>query len=129
MPSLDTNILLRLILKDVPEQLKKAEALIAVNDVLAIDDLAITETVFVLENVMGYERQDIGELIMVLAENQFIDMNSEVIAESVKYYLEFNNLSFNDCYLAVKAKQQNKAPLYTFDKALTKNLPKIAKMP
>jgi uncharacterized protein len=129
MPSLDTNILLRIILKDVPTQLEKAEALIANNKVLAIDDLAITETVFVLEKVVNLDRPSISELILSLVNNQFIDMNGDVIAEALEYFLEFRSLSFNDCYLAAKAKGSKKTPLYTFDKSLAKNLPKLALEP
>ena len=126
MASLDTNILLRLILKDVPHQLAKAEALIKTNKTLTINDLAITETVFVLEKVVGHSRADIAKLITALTNNQYLEINRLTITKTLNHYLTYPALSFNDCYLAIAAQQASKTPLYTFDKALAKNLPKLA---
>lgn len=125
MPSIDTNILLRLILKDVPIQVAKAEKLVKEHQNLTINDLAITETVFVLEKVIGLDRDDICELISSLLDNQNIQINQEIIFKTTTYYQMYPALSFNDCYLAAAANQSQKMPLYTFDKALAKNLPKI----
>ena len=51
MPSLDTNCLLRWLLDDVPEQTAIISAIIDSEKNLAVADVALIETVYVLEKI------------------------------------------------------------------------------
>ncbi len=78
MNSLDTNIILRYLLNDVPEQTIKSKAVITGSSCY-VTDVVVTETVFVLERVVGMERSDITVLI--------------------QKFLGLSNLLYNDYFL------------------------------
>lgn len=125
MPSIDTNLLLRLVLMDVPAQYKTAIGLLEKHEKVAISDLAITETVFVLEKVKGIKRELIVEMIESFVANQGVVMNRTLFSRAIALYVKHKTESFNDCCLAVYAKLNNQTPLYTFDKKMVRDLPHV----
>lgn len=125
MPSIDTNIILRLLLEDVEEQRAAALRALAKYDTVAVADLAITETVYVLEKVKELPRKQIGALLKSLLANQHLDFNRPLIEHVIPHYLEHSAVSFNDCCLAVYAKLNGQTPLLTFDKKLARRIPHV----
>ena len=119
LESLDTNILLRLILDDVPEQGQKVQALISgKNRRFRIDDLALTELVFVLEKIYRLGRSEIAETLdIILSIPQFV-IDRPLFRATVQLYLAHSSLSIADCYLAAAASEHGAVPLWTFDKKL-----------
>lgn len=117
--SIDTNILLRMIFDDVPEQTKIAEKWID-EHTCHVADLALTETVFVLEKVYKMSRSDISINILAIIRNQNFNCNRIVFEMSLPIYTKNPSVSINDCLLATYAEMQKATPLYTFDKKLTK---------
>lgn len=122
MPSVDTNVLLRSLLDDIPEQTLTARAFLLGHDEISVADLAITEMVFVLEKLLGFDRASICLMIEVLIQNQHLNMNQHLLAEVVPIYLKHKSVSFNDCCLTVYAELNKQTPLYTFDKKLANRL-------
>lgn len=123
--SLDTNIILRIMLRDVPEQCMKVVDLLMRQGVnYRISDLAITEAVYVLQG-LGQSRAEIVERFQGLFELTDIEANRELFERVFRIYLENANLSFNDCYLAVEARVSGAEPLWTFDKALAKKVESV----
>ena len=117
--SLDTNILLRLLLRDNPKQYELALRLLESKKVrYFVSDTAINELVFVLEGYYQFTRVQVGEIVNGLLEIGSIDCNRELALHALNLYRTHNSLSFGDCYLAASAKNMNAAPLWTFDKAL-----------
>lgn len=117
--SLDTNIILRFILRDVPEQcLKIMDMFMRQGVSYDIADLAVTEAVYVLQR--HYTRVEIVERMQWLLELPDLNMNRELFERVFPIYLEHPALSFNDCCLAVYAELNEAEPLWTFDKALAK---------
>ena len=116
--SVDTNILLRVVMKDVPSQYEKVRRLIYRSDaVFYVDDVAISEAVYVLEKQQHYSREFIVEYLSgFLQLGRFVF--SQEILKILRDYLEHPKLSFNDCYLAEKAKSLGREPLWTFDRKL-----------
>ncbi len=120
--SLDTNVLLRLILNDLPTQHRQARELLNCGGQFVISDLAVGEVVFVLERNYKMARDDIAVVIKsLLAGEQFI-ANTKVINLALTNFVEHTALSFEDCYLAAQAEIEKALPLYTFDKKLAKRL-------
>jgi predicted nucleic-acid-binding protein len=117
--SLDTNILLRLLLRDIPEQYELALKLVESRKVrYFVSDTAINELVFVLERFYQFSRKQIGQVVEGLLSISTVDCNYELVLSALELYLTNRALSFGDCYLAASAKTMNAAPLWTFDKAL-----------
>jgi predicted nucleic-acid-binding protein len=122
--SLDTNILLRLMLADVSAQYDAAKKLVQRKGKrYFVSDAAIVEFIFVLERHYGFSRQQGAEMTRGLLSIKKLDCNRELILEALGYYAKYKSLSFEDCYLTASAKTMNASPLWTFDKDLVKMVP------
>jgi predicted nucleic-acid-binding protein len=117
--SLDTNILLRLILKDIPAQYDTAIKLLNRKEArFDVADLAITETVYVLETAHKATRPEVSEAITAITTLPNLNCNRALFSEVLPFYLTHPKLSFTDCCLAEYARQNQSEPLWTFDKKL-----------
>lgn len=120
--SLDTNVILRIMLMDVAEQCLKIQDLIMRQGyVYDVSDLAITESVFVMQR--DCTRVEIVNNIKKLFEIPGINANFNLFERVFPMYLEHPKLSFNDCCLAVYAELNEAEPLWTFDQKLAKQIP------
>jgi uncharacterized protein len=105
--SLDTNILVRLVVGDVPTQTKLVEKLIADSTKLDVADIVIFELVFVLEKLYFFSRPDVASSVSAIIRNKKINSNRKLF-ESMFTMPEYARL--------------NKAePLFTFDQKLAKS--------
>lgn len=124
LESLDTNILLRLVLNDVPEQTKKVQTLFAEKAKrFRIDDLALTELVFVLEKFYRLDRGEIAEALDIILSIPQFALNRPLFETTVQLYLANPALSIMDCYLTSSAAAHGAVPLWTFDKKLARQSP------
>jgi predicted nucleic-acid-binding protein len=118
--SLDTNILLRLLLQDNNKQFKIASKLIRGDKTYDVADVVFVELEQVLHFYYGFSRADrvttIGNIFLI--EN--INFNKDAIIPALKNYKEYPSLSFIDCLLAEYARINGSEPLWTFDKKLAK---------
>jgi predicted nucleic acid-binding protein len=117
MISLDTNVVLRFLLDDVPEQTKKATRTIEKNKVYVTDVVAV-EVVYVLEKVILLSRQDIAKLVTDFLSFANVVHNPYFLLEVIQLYKHHPSLSIVDCYAAAEAKAYNNQ-LVTFDKRLS----------
>ena len=117
--SLDTNIILRIMLKDIPEQcLRIQDLFLRQGCVYDVADLAITEAVYVMQK--NFTRHEVVKMIKLLFELPDIRANFGLFERVLPMYLENPKLSFNDCCLAGYAALNEAEPLWTFDKDLAK---------
>lgn len=116
--SLDTNVILRLLINDVPQQHEAAKELLAKasGQQLAVADTAVIELVFVLERYYGFSRQQTKEAVMGLMQLQEINGNRVLFEKALALYLDHAGLSFEDCCLSTYAALNQAEPLWTFDK-------------
>jgi predicted nucleic-acid-binding protein len=77
LTSLDTDVVLRYLLNDIPEQSLKSKAVIT-GSASYVTDVVAVEIIFVLERVISMERSDIATLI--------------------KAFLSLSNLTYNDYF-------------------------------
>ena len=122
MPSLDTNCLLRWLLGDIPEQTEQIKNLLNSEKSVIVADVAIIETVFVLEKIKKINRDAIEKAIMIVLRKETIMCNKELFNEVLPVYTSHPKLSFADCYLEVLARKTDTAPLLTFDQKLASQL-------
>jgi len=116
MISLDTNVVLRFLLDDVPEQTKKATNVIGKNKVY-VTDVVVVEVVYVLEKVILLPRQDITRLVTDFLGFANVVHNPYFLLEVIQLYEHHPSLSVVDCYATAEAKAYNNQ-LITFDKRL-----------
>jgi len=125
--SLDANIILRLLTKDIPDKYVLAQKLITSGAQFDVADTAIIESIYALHEYYKVPRQLVKEAIQALQTNKNLRINIPVFDEALALFVRRPALSVEDCYLASRAKQQAALPLWTFDKKLSKQSDGLAK--
>ncbi len=119
--SFDTNIILRLMLKDIPGQCRRLQDLfMRANIQYHVADLVITEAVYVMESNYRLSREKIVDGIQRLLLFPGVNYNQELFRRVFPMYLEQPKMSFNDCCLVAYAALNEAEPLWTFDRDLAK---------
>ena len=117
--SFDTNVLLRLLLNDIPEQHNAVKELMQQTiSQFAIADTAIIELAFALDRYYGFGRLQIAEAIDGLMKLKEINCNRALYERALPIFTKHSGLSFEDCCLSVYAQLNDAEPLWTFDKKL-----------
>lgn len=119
----DTNVFVRLLRGDVPEQVKIGKELLKKAKEqeieLYVPQIVIFEIEFTLRKFYEVSKEEIiDKLTSLLGMDYFQIQDREVFQEGLKLFSE-NNLSFVDCFLFVVTEKEN-AELFTFDKKLEK---------
>lgn len=124
--SLDTNMLLRLMLNDVPTQHILVKELLEQSvDQFTVADTAVIELAFVLDRHYGFTRPQIAEAIESLMKLGVVNCNRMLFERVNPLFIRFGSLSFEDCCLAVYAHLNDAEPLWTFDKKLANQAPGV----
>lgn len=115
----DTNIFIRYLTNDPPDQAEQARRLfeeVSADDFeLFINDLVAAEIVYVLESVYELEKDKIVEKLLAIAQLDNVVMeNRAVILEALELYKE-KNLDFTDAYTASHMKKASCTKICTFD--------------
>jgi len=122
--SIDANILLRAIMKDVPEQSKVATRLMGdLGRPVTVADQALIETAFALENHYQIDRANCASLIEELLDLPTISDEHTVFQAAANFWASHPKLSLADCYLAETAVANQATPLWTFDHKLANQHP------
>jgi len=119
MNSLDTNVVLRYLLNDIPEQSIKSKNVIT-GSASYITDVVAAEIVFVLDRVIGMERSDIVKLVKSFLSLPNLIYNDYFLDQSLDLYGANKTLSIVDCYATTEAKIYGNS-LVTFDKELVRH--------
>lgn len=120
LPLVDTNLLIRHLRQDHPEQSPRASAYlgrIESGELLAQTNLlVISETVYVLQSFYKLTKPDIaGMLVPIIALSNLKIPKKVQLRRTFDWYVRYN-LSFVDAYLAVLTRQQRLPGLVSFDR-------------
>ncbi|MBI2334754.1 PIN domain-containing protein [Candidatus Daviesbacteria bacterium] len=120
---LDTNVFLRILLNDIPEQVKQAERILQQGKtgrrILIVPQAVIFEIAFALEKIYYFPKENIiDRLSSILSSGYFQIQDSDIFKDTIEIYKQ-KNLSLVDCFLYAFS-LKNKAELFTFDKNLQK---------
>lgn len=125
MIGLDTNILVRYLTQDDPEQSKKAtheiENGLAAGAMFFIADMVMCELVWVLESAYGYARQEIVRALeRILRTKQFRFENKDLLWQSLADYQNKKG-DFADNLIGRAGHKAGCREILTFDAGLKNN--------
>ena len=119
MRGIDTNVLIRLIVRDDPTQVEKAEAFVASG--AWVSQLVLAETVWVLESVYGISRPRIATVVDMLLEHDRLTLQDEDVIRGAHSAFERDiSVGFTDCLIIEAARKAGHLPVGTFDKAMSR---------
>ena len=119
MLAVDTNVLVRLLVRDDAGQAAAADQAVAKG--AWVSHLVLAEAVWVLDAV--YERtakQLIAALALLLVHETLVLQDADVVAFALARFRARPALGFSDCLVLEIARKAGHLPLATFDKALGK---------
>jgi predicted nucleic acid-binding protein len=117
--SIDTNVFLRLMLDDIPDQHEKAKRLIMTPGCrFVIDEAAVIECVYALSEHYSWPRAAIRDVVSATLQLEPIISSKWLLEQTLEFYAQHPKLSFQDCFLAERAQQNRHTPLWTFDHKL-----------
>jgi predicted nucleic-acid-binding protein len=119
MRTIDTSILVRLIVRDDARQTAAAENYVSRG--AWISHLVLAETVLALESVYGRGAREIAAAIELLLDSATIAVQEPAtVASALTNFRENPSAGFSDCLILEIARKHGHVPLGTFDRALAK---------
>ncbi len=119
MRAIDTNVLVRLLVRDDQRQLDTAEKF--VRNGAWVSHLVLVETMWVLDAVYARSTVQIGLAVeMLLAHAELTLQDADVVAVALGRFRAHPALGFSDCLVLESARKAGHIPLGTFDRQLAK---------
>ena len=119
MRAIDTNVLLRLIIRDDELQLAAAEAFIEKGAWISL--IVAAETMWVLSSLYKASPQEVSALLEVLLDNPLLSFQEpEIVRAALSQLRRRPSLKFADCLVLELARGNGYLPLGTFDRDLSK---------
>jgi predicted nucleic-acid-binding protein len=120
MRAVDTNVIVRLAVRDDKAQVAAAEKYIAERGAW-VSHLVLVEAAWVLESVYEFERAQIATAVeMLLDQEQLVVQEPDVVTAAVTLYRSGIGSDFADCLILEVARGAGHLPLATFDRKLAK---------
>ena len=119
MRVVDTNVLVRLLVRDDRAQLEAAEKFVA--NGAWVSHLVLLEALWVLDAVYARSSQQIASAVeMLLAHAELTLQDADVAAAALAQFRKRPKLGFSDCLVLEIARKAGHLPLGTFDRQLVK---------
>jgi predicted nucleic-acid-binding protein len=119
MLAIDTNVLVRLIARDDPEQASTAERYVGKG--AWISHLVLAESLWVLDCVYELSRQQISIAVEMLLNHENLTLqDAEVVVSALDQYRAHNAVEFSDCLVLEIARKAGHSPMASFDRQFAK---------
>lgn len=119
MRAVDTNVLVRLLVRDEAAQVRAAEAFVAPG--AWVSHLVLVETLWVLDAVYERGPTQLATAIELLLDHQNLTLqDADLVRAAVVHFRARPSLGFSDCLVLETARKAGHLPLGTFDKALAR---------
>lgn len=119
MRAVDTDVLVRLVVRDEPKQTAAAEAFIEKGAWLP--QLALAEFTWVLSAVYGRRPAEIAAAVEMLLQHKSLTLQDpEVVAAALEVFRGRPSLGFSDCLILEVARKAGHLPLGTLDRVLAR---------
>lgn len=124
MIALDTNVLVRLVMRDAAVQAERARQLFedeAKSDAsLFVSDIVLAEFVWVLRSRYARSNHDIGYTLHALLDNATLAWQSRGAALEALRLFEQGGIDFPDCLVVALAQSHRCEAVATFDQGMRK---------
>lgn len=119
MHAVDTNVLVRLLVRDDARQATAAEAFVAKG--AWVSTLVLAETLWVLDAVHQRSPAQIANAVALLLHHKDLTLqDTDVVALALTHFRARPSLGFSDCLVLEIARKAGHLPLGTFDRNLGK---------
>jgi predicted nucleic-acid-binding protein len=119
MRAVDTNLLIRLIVRDDSRQVAAAEAFIERG--AWVSHLVLAEAAWVLSAVYERDARSLAATIEMLLNHKTLSIqDADVVAAALEHFRRRPAVGFSDCMLLEIARKSGHLPLGTFDRNLSK---------
>jgi len=119
MRAIDTNVLVRLVVRDDARQVLAAEEFIARG--AWVSHLVLAETVSVLDAVYDLAAARIATAVdMLLNHKELTVQDPDVVTSALERFRKIPALGFSDCLVVEIARKSGHLPLGTFDRDFAK---------
>lgn len=119
MRALDTNVLVRLIVRDDADQVALAEAFAEPGAWVSL--LVLAETVWVLQSVYGLDPARVATVVDMLLDHERLTLQDEdVVRRAHATFRDEPSVGFSDCLIVEAAGKAGHRPLGTFDRRLSR---------
>jgi predicted nucleic-acid-binding protein len=119
MRAVDTNLLVRLLVRDDAAQVEAAESFVAPG--AWVSHLVLAETLWVLDAVYERSAAQLATAVDLLLDHQSLTLqDADVVEAALGHFRARPSLGFSDCLVLETARKAGHLPLGTFDKALAK---------
>jgi len=119
MRAVDTNILVRLVVRDDLAQVRAAEEFITGG--AWVSHLVLAETAWVLDAVYDRDAEQLGTAVSMLLNHKELTLqDAEVVTSALEIFRDRPTLGFSDCLVLEMARKAGHLPLGTFDRDLAK---------
>jgi predicted nucleic-acid-binding protein len=119
MRAVDTNLLVRLVTRDHPEQTAATEAFVAGG--AWVSHLVLMEAMWVLDAAYGLGPEKIAKAVEMLLEHRELTIQEpDTVTAALRTFQRWPALGFSDCLILAVARKAGHLPLGTFDRDLGK---------
>ncbi len=114
----DTNLLIRHLTGDPPDQARRATAFLADADELLLPDLIAAEVVYVLESFYEVAADEVARLVRsVIAYPPVRTLDPGLLLRSLEVY-ETHRIDFAEAYLVASAETSGTPDIVSFDRSI-----------
>jgi predicted nucleic-acid-binding protein len=119
MRAVDTNVLVRVLVRDDPKQVALADQFISAG--AWVSHLVLMEAIWVLSTAAGLASNDLARAIQMVLEHRDLTVeDSDTVTDALAEFRQHPALGFADCLILEVARRAGHLPLGTFDRQLAK---------
>lgn len=119
MRAVDTDVLVRLLVRDDAAQVEAAESFVGPG--AWVSHLVLIETIGILDAVYERSPAQLAAAIELLLDHQTLTLQEvDVVRAALLHFRDRPSLGFSDCLVLETARRAGHLPLGTFDKALAR---------
>src|SRR5437868_10021433 len=119
MRAVETNVVVRLVVRDDAAQVNAAEEFISSG--AWVSHLVLAETTWVLNTVYELDAEEISTAVYMLLRHKHLTMqDADLVACALDQFKKRPSLGFSDCLILQLARKAGHLPLGTFDRSVAK---------
>jgi predicted nucleic-acid-binding protein len=119
MLAVDTNVLVRLVVRNDADQVRAAEDFVAKG--AWVSHLVLAETLWILDSVFELPRQQVVLAIEMLLNHRDLTLqDADAVTAALAHYRKRSSVGFSDCLVLEIARKAGHLPIATFNRDFAK---------